>query len=56
MNPDQQLRAAALAAAVALNGQLASPAKLPTVISQAERILSWLDGGALPAPRAGTMD
>lgn len=56
MTPRQELRAAALAAAVALNGQQASPAKLPAVIDRAERILKWLEDGTLPVPRPGTMD
>lgn len=56
MTPEQELRAAALAAAVALNGQLASPMRLPALMAQAERLAKWLETGALPGPRPGTMD
>lgn len=55
MNAEQEMRVAALAAAVALNGQQAHPGKLPDVMRRAEQLLDWIDDGTPPSLMPGEM-
>lgn len=56
MGETEQIRVAALQAAIAFTATTGRPARLPDVTATADRIDEWIRTGSLPRPDAGTSD